>query len=90
MPRQSRWYRGQSRVYLSARQVRDAKAARRLRVKLGMVPAPHGGIQTGPHGGHYLARGRLYCRACGHLAIRHSPTGGCDVDGCVCDEAWRP
>jgi hypothetical protein len=88
--RQPRWYRGRSRTYLNSRQARDARRARKLRAELGMEPTPHGGVHVGPRGGKYLARGRLYCRACGHLAIRHSPTGGCGVGGCACDEAWRP
>jgi hypothetical protein len=89
MRRQPKWYRKRTRVYLSSAQVKQVKAARKLRIELGMTLPPEGTLHTGPRGGKYLARGRLCCRACGHLVVRHSPKGGCDVDGCACDEAWR-
>lgn len=90
MARQSQWYRRKTRVYIyRPGGVKQIKAARKLTAKLGMDPAPWGELETGPRGGRYLVRGRLYCRSCDHLAVRHGPSG-CDVAGCSCTEVRQP
>lgn len=51
MRRQPRWYRKSTRHYLSSAQVKQVKAARKLRVELGMTLPPEGTLHTGPRGG---------------------------------------
>lgn len=89
MAKQPIWYLKSTRNYLSPGQVKQVKAARKLRVELKMPLPPEGEVRTGLRGGKFLARGRYFCRECRHQARLHSPTTGCTVSGCSCGEAWR-
>lgn len=83
MARQHQWYRRKTKVYVwRPGGVRQVKAARKIAAELGMESKPWGELETGIRGGRFFERTRLVCISCGHLAVRHGPSG-CEVCGCL-------